>query len=162
MGLSLETGILSDLKSEDIEGFNHYKNEFDKLYGILKKNGIQTSYREPEDLGKEFVWSSQMYGYGGLHYLRRLAAHIWEGKTKIKPGNNDSSEEISLKLKSKFLDISSDSEPEVYRKLDETLESIFNNSLNDSGDHYVASPTPQKLTNVACVIILSSTFITLM
>ena len=101
MGLALITGILSDLKSEDVEGYEYFKDQFDGIQGILRQNGIQTDYTEPVDLDKKLIWDCQMYGYGGLHYLRRLAAHIWDGKKNIEPGNEEASED---KVMEKYCD----------------------------------------------------------
>jgi hypothetical protein len=102
MALSLETGILSDLKSEDVEGYNYFKDQFDKLYEVLKTHEIKSDFKEPEDLDQEEVWSCQMYGYSGLHYLRILAAHIWDEKKVIKPGNEESDEDEAVEKYSEY------------------------------------------------------------
>lgn len=66
MGLELEVGILADLRENDREGHQHYKNQFDALNKYLEQIGLPI-HLEPEDC--EF-WSCSMYGYSGLHYLR--------------------------------------------------------------------------------------------
>lgn len=96
MGLALETGILSDLKTNDFEGYEYYKSQFEIIYKVLAENGIQFNYKEPEDIKDDLIWSSQMYGYGGLHYLRRLSAHIWDNQSSISPGVENSDEDEIL------------------------------------------------------------------
>ena len=77
MGLSLEVGILADLVKNDEEGAAHYRKVFERLNRYLATQGL-APHREPEQ-GK--VWSTSMYGYAGLHYLRRIAAHLdYNGK----------------------------------------------------------------------------------
>ena len=96
MGLALETGILSDLKTHDHEGFEMYRSEFEKVYKVLRNENVLTSYAEPENLKESEIWSCSMYGYSGIHYLRRLAAHLWDNQDIIIPGNEDSSEDEIL------------------------------------------------------------------
>ncbi len=72
MGLDLEVGILSDLRDNDAEGYGYYKSLFEKLEQFLSESG-HSGFREPEQCD---VWSCDMYGYSGLHYLRRVALSI--------------------------------------------------------------------------------------
>lgn len=68
---------------------------------------------EPETV--EEIYSAEMYGYSGLHYLRRIAAHIWNGNMEAVPGNADLSKDVVLK---KYYD--------QYELLTEQKKSIFN------------------------------------
>lgn len=72
MGLSLEVGILADLLENDEEGAKHFREEFATLNRYLATQGIP-AHHEPENGD---VWSASAYGYSGLHYLRRIAAHL--------------------------------------------------------------------------------------
>ncbi len=72
MGLSVEVGILADLKEADEEGCGRFREEFARLSGFLKDCGLP-EHNEPEDCP---VYSGDMFGYSGLHYLRRIDAHI--------------------------------------------------------------------------------------
>jgi hypothetical protein len=72
MGLSLEVGMLADLRENDFEGYERYRNQFELLNEYLGEIGLP-SHHEPENCE---IWSCEMYGYSGLHYLRRIAAHI--------------------------------------------------------------------------------------
>jgi hypothetical protein len=92
MGLALEVGILADLRENDSEGYEHYLNQFNVLNKYLKRIGLPT-HHEPDDWE---VWSCDLYGYSGLHYLRRIAAHIDLQGSLPLPGNNDWSKDVTL------------------------------------------------------------------
>ncbi|BAC90636.1 hypothetical protein [Gloeobacter violaceus] len=83
MGLGLEVGILADLKTEtvDEEGYEYFRNQFDLLNALLNKNNLP-AHNEPEDVP---IFTCGMYGYGGLHYLRRIAAHLLVNGTVPDP-----------------------------------------------------------------------------
>jgi hypothetical protein len=72
MGLGLEVGILADLREQDSEGFDYYAAKLRSLSEYLESLGLP-KYREP-DTGE--VWDCEMFGYSGLHLLRRVAAHL--------------------------------------------------------------------------------------
>jgi hypothetical protein len=80
MGLDLEVGILADFKEADAEGFAYFKEQFGILNQFLSDAGLGT-HVEPEELDE--VFSCRMYGYSGLHYLRRIAAHLALGGPTI-------------------------------------------------------------------------------
>ena len=71
MGLGLEVGILADLRENDEEGYEYFRSQLDALNSCLQQANIP-DHAEPEDCE---VWSGEMFGYSGLHYLRRFAAH---------------------------------------------------------------------------------------
>jgi hypothetical protein len=58
---------------------------------VLAENGLPT-YEEPETASWEPV-SFDMYGYSGLHYLRRIAAHLAAGLPLPEPGDDGASED---------------------------------------------------------------------
>jgi hypothetical protein len=93
MGLSIEVGILADLKENDPEGGDHFRNEFQQLNRYLKKLGLP-EHNEPETCD---VWSCDMYGYSGLHYLRRIAAHYDLKTTLPPPGDTQSTDDPVLR-----------------------------------------------------------------
>jgi hypothetical protein len=72
MGLALEVGILADLKTADEEGYAYFRDQFALLNALLTVNQLPP-HSEPEVMP---VFSCDMYGYSGLHYLRRMAAHL--------------------------------------------------------------------------------------
>lgn len=92
MGLALVVGILSDLKKEDPEGFAAHSGYFDGANALLAANKA-APHEEPTD-GE--VWDAEMYGYSGLHYLRRLAAHVDMGGKLPGPGDENSSDDERL------------------------------------------------------------------
>lgn len=92
MGLALCVGMLSDLKKNDEEGFKEFNKSFQALNNLLHENGLP-SHNEP--LGVE-PWAAEMFGYSGLHYLRRLAAYVDCSKELPMPGDDDSSEDEIL------------------------------------------------------------------
>lgn len=92
MSLSIEVGIVADLLVHDPEGAEHFQQEFATLSRYLTSSGLQP-HIDPTDVE---VWSGEMYGYSGLHCLRRLAAHLHYTKKLPAPGNEDSAEDPLL------------------------------------------------------------------
>ncbi len=86
MGLALSVGILAEL-TEDEEGYNYYLKTFEAVNKALTNNNLPT-YNEPAHLNEESC-SFDMYGYSGLHYLRRIAAYLWAGKPIPSPGKDN-------------------------------------------------------------------------
>ncbi|MEW6304237.1 MAG: hypothetical protein AB1705_12240 [Verrucomicrobiota bacterium] len=87
MGLSIEVGILAGLNENDPEGAEHFRAEFDCVNRFLATQSIP-AHRESETCE---VWSCGMYGYSGLHYLRRIAAHL-DIEGKLAPPGGDKAE----------------------------------------------------------------------
>jgi hypothetical protein len=92
MGLALEVGILADLRENDEEGYEYFKSQLDALNRYLKQANIPV-HTEPEDCE---VWSGDMPWYSGLHYLRRLAAHLDSTGRLPSPGDDNSSNDPVL------------------------------------------------------------------
>ena len=86
MGLGLEVGVLADLRGTDEEGFSSYHEQFEILNEVLRAEGL-AEHAEPQELEDGF--SCAMFGYSGLHYLRRVAAHLALGKPIPPPGDGD-------------------------------------------------------------------------
>ncbi|MFZ2029542.1 MAG: hypothetical protein WAU68_04480 [Vitreimonas sp.] len=72
MGLALEVGMLADLLMNDEEGAAYFREDMAKVNGVLAAAGLP-SHAEPTESA---VHSTDMYGYSGLHHLRRCAAHL--------------------------------------------------------------------------------------
>ena len=72
MGLDVVVGILADLKTADEEGYEYFRSQFALLNTLLVNNHLP-AHNEPEDVP---IFTCRMYGYSGLHYLRRIAAHL--------------------------------------------------------------------------------------
>ena len=92
MGLALSVGFLADLKQNDAEGFETYTACFADVNKLLSANKLP-AHTEPTDVEP---WGAEMYGYSGLHHLRRLAAYIDSGVESPSPGNDDSSKDERL------------------------------------------------------------------
>ncbi len=95
MGLTISVGILEDLREADSEGYNNFRAYFDDINQALAAEHLP-AHHEPDQLGPHDFVSLDMYGYSGLHYLRRLAARFnYEGKLP-PPGGEDSSQDDVL------------------------------------------------------------------
>jgi hypothetical protein len=92
MGLALSVGLLADLKQNDTEGFADFSAHFSAVNKLLAARGLP-GHTEPDDIAP---WDAEMYGYSGMHYLRRLAAHVDSGLSLPEPGNENSSEDKRL------------------------------------------------------------------
>ena len=92
MGLDLSVGIIADLGVNDPEGVEDFAKHFAFVRQLLREEGLP-QHLEPTDCE---VWSAQMYGYSGLHYLRRIAAFIDAGLPLPPPGDNKSSGDAIL------------------------------------------------------------------
>jgi hypothetical protein len=90
LGLTLIVGVLAEMKGlgED-EGLRNYQSQFAIVNRALHASGLP-EHREPVDLGDLDPVDLDMYGYSGLHYLRRIAAHLWAGNQLPPPGDKES------------------------------------------------------------------------
>jgi hypothetical protein len=87
VGLSLSVGIIADLKVNDPEAAEDIVECFSFAGDLLADAGLP-QHVEPMECE---VWDAQMFGYSGLHYLRRIAAHIDAGLPPPSPGDEKSS-----------------------------------------------------------------------
>jgi hypothetical protein len=85
VGLSLQVGAEEDCNWA----------AFDALSRALVEAGLPP-HHEPHELPDSQTFSCQMWGYSGLHCLRRLAAYLEQGIKVPAPGNNDSSDDPVL------------------------------------------------------------------
>jgi hypothetical protein len=92
MGLVVEVGFLERMLSDDEEGAVWFREELGKLNPYLESCGLR-AHTEPESCP---IFSAEMYGYSGLHYLRRVAAHL-ELRGKLpEPGTQDAAQDSVL------------------------------------------------------------------
>ncbi|HOA74813.1 MAG TPA: hypothetical protein PL151_20805 [Phycisphaerae bacterium] len=85
MGLSIQVGSLAYLLVNDAEGAASLREDFSRLNAFLGSVGLEP-HIEPQDCA---VFSCDMYGYLGLHYLRRVAAHLDLEGVLPPPGQED-------------------------------------------------------------------------
>jgi hypothetical protein len=79
LGLNLQVGILAELTEVGKpEGVAQFRDQFAKINAFLATKGIRP-HHEPEQSGHLTSWSIDMFGYGGLHELRRVALHLLAG-----------------------------------------------------------------------------------
>lgn len=89
MGPAIEVGILADLSENDPEAVEVFKEYFRTLNVFLASAGLPP-HSEPRDCP---IHSGDMYGYSGLHYLRRIAAHL-DGRGSLPPpGDQDAADD---------------------------------------------------------------------
>jgi hypothetical protein len=89
MGLALEVGYLADLLANDQEGAALFREDMARLKYYLAAIGLQL-HHEPERCE---VFSCDLYGYSGLHYLRRIAAHLDLRGILPRPGGKQAPED---------------------------------------------------------------------
>jgi hypothetical protein len=89
MGLAVFVGILVDAAESDPELLDDMRDDFGHANALLAEHGLPT-FDEPETAPWEPL-SFDMYGYSGLHYLRRIAAHLAAGRSLPPPGDDEAS-----------------------------------------------------------------------
>ncbi|HEY9732341.1 MAG TPA: hypothetical protein V6C89_10540 [Drouetiella sp.] len=92
MGLSLCVGMLADLLKNDEEGAAWLQNNLQSVNEFLASKNLK-AHVEPRDCK---VFSCDMFGYSGLHYLRRLAAHLDLYKKLPEPGDESAPDDKEL------------------------------------------------------------------
>jgi hypothetical protein len=75
MGLSLGVGRPAWTAEEDDDEDTAAKDLYASLNSILVENGLPP-HNEPRDIPQDQIFEAQMWGYGGLHSVRRMAAHL--------------------------------------------------------------------------------------
>ncbi|WP_416464400.1 hypothetical protein [Sphingomonas sp. VDB2] len=74
MGLALNVGWLSQAAREDEEGLASGLDQIADLNAVLTESG-ESPHDEPTDIAEQDTYEAQMWGYAGLHAVRRLAAY---------------------------------------------------------------------------------------
>ena len=74
LGLSVSVGYLADVLRGDPEGSTEVSNCFARLNEALLAAGCER-HDEPVELETALRFSCDMWGYSGLHHLRRVAAY---------------------------------------------------------------------------------------
>src|SRR5262245_10800290 len=91
MGLAVEVGYLADMLANDEEGADSFREDLTRLNDFLASVNLP-QHREPEECE---VSSFDMYGYSGIHYLRRVAAYLdLRGNLPPPGGENASKDEV--------------------------------------------------------------------
>jgi hypothetical protein len=88
VGLAICVGISSELREEDPEYVEYFEQQLAAVNDILESFGLP-AHAEPSDLDDERTFECDMPGHSGLHYLRRLAAHLALKGELAPPGDED-------------------------------------------------------------------------
>ena len=96
MGLSISVGLGAQLREEgDEETLEYFERQFETINELLESFGLPP-HREPHELNPDQILSIDLYGYSGLHYLRRVAAHLALKEELPPPGDEESAEDPVL------------------------------------------------------------------
>lgn len=87
MGLALCVGVPSEIRESDPEYVEYFEQQVEAINGVLEQFGLPP-HHEPFELEDERTYECDMIGYSGLHYLRRLAAHLALGRELPPPGDD--------------------------------------------------------------------------
>lgn len=94
MALEIVVGYLADLEADEDDARRDYLEDVAAVRGALRDAGLG-DWEEPTDPNGDSS-GYDMYGYSGLHYLRRLAAHLAAGDALPAPGTDDAPEDPVL------------------------------------------------------------------
>jgi hypothetical protein len=75
LGLAVCVGVPSEIRESDPEYVAYFERQVEAINEVLESFGLP-AHREPFDVEDERTFECEMFGYSGLHYLRRVAAHL--------------------------------------------------------------------------------------
>lgn len=94
MGLNAIVGVFGDTEPSERR---EIRSQFKRLNGYLEAAGLPVHY-EPSRVRAPLPVSYEMFGYSGIHYLRRIAAHVRFGKKPTpNPKGSDPTKDLVLK-----------------------------------------------------------------
>lgn len=105
MGLAIYVGVPSEIRENDPEYVAYFGQQVEAINGVLESFDLPP-HREPFDLEDERTVECEMVGYSGLHYLRRLAAHLALGRDLPPPGDDGAASDPVLSDYYKIFDAS--------------------------------------------------------
>jgi hypothetical protein len=95
MGLTLVVGALAEALEQDAESAARLEEQFVAVNQALAAVGLPP-HTEPRTLAPERRFMADMYGYSGVHYLRRIAAYVAAGRSLPRPGDDGASDDPVL------------------------------------------------------------------
>jgi hypothetical protein len=81
-------GLPPEAREGDPEYLEYFDGQVEAVNNILDSFGLP-EYQEPFDIEEERTFEFDTLGYGGLHYLRRIAAHLALKGELPPPGEGD-------------------------------------------------------------------------
>jgi hypothetical protein len=105
LGLALCVGVPSEIRESDAEYVAYFEQQVEAINGVLESFGLPP-HREPFDVEDERTFECEMIGYSGLHYLRRVAAHLALGRELPPPGDDGAASDPVLSDYYKIFDAS--------------------------------------------------------
>lgn len=94
MGLEIVVGYLADLQDDEVDARRDFLEDVAAVRGTLRDAELG-DWNEPIDADGESS-AFDMDGYAGLHYLRRIAAHLAAGDAIPAPGTADAPQDPVL------------------------------------------------------------------
>ena len=85
-------GALADALEADAEFAGYLEAQLEAVNRCLRAAALPP-HQEPRVLSAEQRWGADMFGYSGLHYLRRVAAYLDSGLPLPPPGDEGASED---------------------------------------------------------------------
>jgi hypothetical protein len=85
----------SEIRESDPEYLAYFEQQVEAINGVLESFGLPL-HREPFDVEDERTFECEMYGYAGLQYLRRVAAHLALKGELPPPGDDDAPNDAVL------------------------------------------------------------------
>ena len=95
LGLAIYVGVPSEIRESDPEYVAYFEEQVEAINGVLESFDLPP-HREPFDLEDERTFECEMYGYSGLHYLRRIAAYLALGRELPPPGDDGAASDSVL------------------------------------------------------------------
>jgi hypothetical protein len=88
-------GLPPEAREGDPEYLEYFDGQVEAVNGVLDSYGLP-EYREPFDIEEGRTFEFDMLGHAGLHYLRRLAAHLTLKGELPPPGEGDAASDPVL------------------------------------------------------------------
>jgi hypothetical protein len=105
VGLALCVGVPSEIRESDPEYVAYFEQQVEAINGVLESFELPP-HHEPFDVEDERTFECDMIGYSGLHYLRRIAAHLALGRDLPPPGDDGAASDPVLSDYYKIFDAS--------------------------------------------------------
>lgn len=105
MGVAICVGTPAEVREGDPEYVEFFRGQLAAVNDVLEAFGLP-AHAEPFDLEDERTFECELPGDSGLHYLRRLAAHLALKGEPPPPGDEDAADDPVLNDYYKIFDAS--------------------------------------------------------